>query len=156
MPYATVYDVDIDGEFAQVAVGNTVNGDLVQQQNTFVRGQPPMYLSSAEVSARVACYMPAPNHELVVKELRQNQAAGLVGPEGSGRATMAIAAMRQLQPDLPIRWFSLEDDDAERGRCRGCMRLPRLRRGLAASPGWADASRAVQSQWRIRGDLGGT
>jgi hypothetical protein len=112
MPWPTVNDVDYDGDYGLVAVGNTVNRDLVQQQNTFVRGQPPMYLSSAEVSDRVTCYVPAPNHELVVKELRQNQAAGLVGSAGSGRATTAIAAMRQLQPDLPIRWFSLEDEDS--------------------------------------------
>jgi hypothetical protein len=112
MPWATFYDVDIDGDSGQVAVGNMVSGDLVQQQTTFVRGQPPMYLSSAEVSDRVACHVPAPNHELVVKELRQNHAAGLLGSPGSGRATTAIAAMRQLRPDLPIRWFSLEDEDS--------------------------------------------
>jgi hypothetical protein len=112
MTWATFHDVDIDGDSGQVAVGNTVNGDLVQQQTTFVRGQPPMYLSSAEVSDRVACYVTAPNHELVVKELCRNRAVGLVGSPGSGRATTAIAAMRQLRPDLPIRRFSLEDEDS--------------------------------------------
>lgn len=112
MPWATIYDVDIDGDSGQVAVGNTVTGDLVQQEISFVRGQPPMYLSSVEVADRVACYVPAPNQELVVKELRQNHAAGLLGPSGSGRATTAIAAMRQLRPDLPIRWFSLEGEDS--------------------------------------------
>ena len=112
MAWPTANDVDMDGDYAQAAVGNNVTGDLVQQQNTFVRGQPPMYLSSVEVSDRVACYVPVPNHELVVRELRQNQAVGLVGSAGSGRATTAIAAMRQLQPDLTIRRFSLEDEDS--------------------------------------------
>jgi hypothetical protein len=112
MSWTTIYDVDIDGDCGQVAVGNTVSGNLVQQEIKFVRGQPPMYLSSAEVSDRVACHVPSPNHELVVKELRQNHAVGLLGSPGSGRATTAIAAMRQLRPDLPIRWFSLEDEDS--------------------------------------------
>ena len=78
-PGVTVSNVDIDGDSGQVVVGTTVNGNLVQSMTTFVRGQPPMYLSSVEVSDRLACYVPAYNHNLVVKELRLNHAIGL-GP----------------------------------------------------------------------------
>lgn len=112
MAWATINYVDMEGDSGQVAVGNLVSGDLVQQEIKFVRGQPPMYLSSAEVSARMACYVPVSSHELVVKELQKNHSVGLLGPLGSGRATTAIAAMRQLRPDLPIRRFSLDDEDS--------------------------------------------
>ena len=112
-PWVSVSNVDIDGDSGQVVVGATVNGDLVQSMTTFVRGQPPMYLSSVEVSDRLACYVPAYNHNLVVKELRLNHAIGLVGRRGSGRETAAIAAMHQLRPAIPIRRFSLEEEDTE-------------------------------------------
>ena len=98
--WVRVSDVDVGEDSGQVVVGAVVNGDLVQNMTTFVRGQPPMYLSSAEVSDRVACYVPARNHDLVVKELRLNQAIGLVGSPGSGRQTTAIAAMHQLRPAI--------------------------------------------------------
>jgi hypothetical protein len=112
-PWAAVSHVDIHGDSGQAVVGTTVNGDLIQKMTTFVRGKPPMYLSSAEVSDRVACYVPAHNHALVVAELRLNHTVGLIGPPGSGRETTAIAAMHQLRPDIPVRRFSLEDEDAQ-------------------------------------------
>ena len=112
-PWITVSDLDIDADSGQVVVGTTVNGDLVQTMTTFVRGQPPMYLSSAEVSDRLACYIPAYTHDIMVKELCLNHAIGLVGPRGSGRETAAIAAMHHLRPAIPIRRFALAEEDTE-------------------------------------------
>jgi hypothetical protein len=147
-PWVSVSNVDIDGDSGQVVVGATVNGDLVQSMTTFVRGQPPMYLSSAEMSNRLACYVPVLNHDLVVKELRLNHAIGLIGPRGSGRETAAIAAMHQLRPAIPIRRFSLEEEDTEEidaGRAcgylihaenRGLTRLDRCIEAVRASGGY--------------------
>jgi hypothetical protein len=120
--WVTVSNLDVDADSGQVVVGATVSGDLVQSMTTFVRGRPPMYLSTAELSDRLACYVPAHNHDLVAKELRLNHAVGLVGPPGSGRETTAIAAMHQVKPAIPIRRFSLEDEDPEEidaARARG-------------------------------------
>lgn len=125
-PWVTVSGIDIDGDSGQFVVGATVSGDLVQTMITFVRGQPPMYLSSAEVSDRIDCYVPARNHGVIVGELRLNRAVGLVGLPGSGRETTAIAAMHQLRPDIPIRRFSLEDEDAQEiNTARACGYLIR-------------------------------
>lgn len=112
-PWGAASSIDIDGDFAQVADGNTVDGDLVQNMTIFVRGQPAMYLGPAEVASLVACYVPARNHDLVVKLLCQNHAVVLTGSRGSGREITAIAAINQLRPGIPIRRFSLEDEDAE-------------------------------------------
>jgi len=112
-PPVTVSHIDIHGDSGQAVIGTTVNGDLIQKMTTFVRGKPPMYLSSAEVSDRVTCYVPAHNHALIIAELRLNHTVGLIGPQGSGRETTAIAAMHELRPDIPIRRFSLEDEDTQ-------------------------------------------
>jgi hypothetical protein len=112
-PWAAPSSIDIEGDYGQNAVGNQVHGDLVQSMTTFVRGHPSMYLGSAEVANRVACYVPARNHDLVVKALDVNHAIVLTGSWGSGRETTAIAAMHQLRPGIQIRRFSLEDEDAE-------------------------------------------
>jgi hypothetical protein len=131
--WVSVSNLDVDADSGQVVVGATVNGDLVQNMATFVRGRPPMYLSTAEVSDRLACYVPAHNHDLVVKEFRLNHAVGIVGPPGGGRETTAIAAMHQLRPAIPIRRFSLEDEDSEEidaARAHGYI-IHALDRGLA-------------------------
>jgi hypothetical protein len=142
--WVTVSNVDVDADSGQVVVGATVNGDLVQSMTTFVRGRPPMYLSTAEVSDRLACYMPAHNHELVAKELRLNHAVGLVGPRGSGRETTAVAAMRQLKPTIPIRRLSLEDEDSEEiDAARACgYIIHAMDRGLARLGRCIEAVRA--------------
>lgn len=147
-PWAAGSSIDIDGDFAQVAVGNTVDGDLVQNMTTFVRGRPSMYLGSAEVADRVACYVPARNHDFVVKALHVNHAVVLSGSRGSGRETTAIAAINQLRPGIPIRRFSLEDEDAEEIDARracgylirtedgGLTRLGRCAEAVRASGGY--------------------
>lgn len=114
-------DIDIDGDSAQNAVGNLVHGDVIQTMNRFVRGIPSMYLGSEEVADRVRCYVPVRNHDIIEKALNADYAIVLTGPRGCGRETTAIAAMRHLHPGIPIRRFSLEDEDAEeiyaKGRC---------------------------------------
>jgi hypothetical protein len=147
-PWAADSSVDIDGDFAQNAVGNTVSGDLVQNMTTFVRRRPAMYLGSAEVADRVACYAPARNHDIVVKALHANHAVVLTGSRGSGRETTAIAAIDQLRPNIPIRRFSLEDEDAEEIDARracgylihaedgGLARLGRCAEAVRASGGY--------------------
>lgn len=143
-PWVTVSNIDVDADSGQVVVGATVNGDLVQSMTTFVRGRPPMYLSTAEVSDRLACYVPAHNHDLVAKELRLNFAVGLVGPPGSGRETTAIAAMHQLRSAIPIRRFSLEDEDSEEiDAARACgYIIHAVDRGLARLGRCIEAVRA--------------
>lgn len=142
-PWGAVSDIDIDGDSAQVAAGNTVDGDLVQIMTKFVRGRPSMYLGVAEVANRAACYVAARNHDLVVKELRLNHAIVLTGSRGSGRETTAIAAIHQLRPDIPIRRFSLEDEDAEEidtGRACGYL-IHAADGGLARLGRCAEAAR---------------
>jgi hypothetical protein len=113
--------IEIDGPYSQNLIGTQVSGDVVQTQNTFVRGQPPMYLSTSEVAERLACYVPARNHKVIVRELESNRAVVLTGSRGSGRETTAIAAIRQLSADIQFRRFSLEDEDTEEIRLgRAC------------------------------------
>ena len=119
VPFTPPYiNAEIRGDANQNAVGNTVTGDLVQTANTYVRRTPSMYLGAGEIADRVACYAPARNHDLITKTLEVNQAIVLTGPSGSGRETTAIAAIRQLQPDISIRRFFLEDEDIEEIRVR--------------------------------------
>jgi hypothetical protein len=115
----TALDVDITGDFAQNIIGTPVNGNIVQSMTTFVRGRPSMYLGPAEIADLMACYVPARNHDLIVKELEVSNAVLLTGPRGCGRQTTAIAAIRQLRPGIPIRRFSLEDEDAEEIDAKG-------------------------------------
>jgi hypothetical protein len=110
--------IEVDAPDSQNVIGALVSGDVVQTQNTFVRGQPPMYLSTSEVAERLACYVPARNHKAIVRGLDTNRAVILTGPRGSGRETTAIAAIRQLRPDIQFRRFSLEDEDTEEIRMR--------------------------------------
>jgi hypothetical protein len=110
---------EIPGDNAQNAVANQVSGDLIQQSYRFVRGRPSMHLGLEEIEDRVRCHVAANNHDLVVNALRINRAVLLAGPLGCGRETTAIAAMTQLRPDIPIRRFSLEDEDAEEIYAKG-------------------------------------
>jgi hypothetical protein len=151
-------DVDINGDSSQNIVGTQVSGDVVQTMNKFVRGRPSMYLGSTEVADRVACYVPAHNHDLIVKALEVNRAITLSGPPGCGRETTAIAAIRQLRPGIAIRRFSLEDEDTEeidaKGPCGylvhaadgGLFRLGRCIDAVRAACGYlvviADSERA--------------
>jgi hypothetical protein len=112
-------DVGIQGDSSQNVVGATVTGTLVQTMNTFIRKTPSMYLGSAEIAERMAGYVAAGNHELIVSELGISHAVVLAGPRGSGRETTAIAAIRQLRPGVAIRRFSLEAEDSEEIRVKG-------------------------------------
>lgn len=142
-PWAAVSDVDIDGDFTQNVVGAQVDGDLVQTMITYVRGCPTMYLSSTEVTERVACYVPAHNHDLVVKALYMDHAVVLIGPRGSGRETTAIAAIRHLRPGIPIRRFSLDEEDSEEiDAKRACGYLIHAEDGLTRLGRCAEAVRA--------------
>ena len=67
-----VGDVSTYGDSSQNFVGNLVSGDVVQSMVTYVRGRSTMYLGSAEIDDRVACYVRARNHDLIVKALEVN------------------------------------------------------------------------------------
>src|SRR5262245_60601493 len=56
-------DTEIHGDQAQIAIGNQVSRDLIQQSYTFVRGHPAMYLGSDEIMDRLRCHVPASNHD---------------------------------------------------------------------------------------------
>jgi hypothetical protein len=132
----SVGDVDIEGDASQNAVGNQVNGDLVQKMTKFVRGIPSWYLSCEEITDRVASYVPALNHDLVEKALETNRALFLIGPAGCGRETTAIAAISHLRPGIPIRRFSLNLEDTEEIDVKGtCGYLVRAADGLGRL-GW--------------------
>ena len=98
MPAEQFGPVDIDGAGTQNAIGNTVGHDLVLQMTSYVRSRPAMYLGVREIDERVAAYVPARNHDLVVKTLAEDRAVALAGPDGCGREITAIAAIRQLSP----------------------------------------------------------
>ncbi|MBG6092857.1 hypothetical protein [Actinomadura viridis] len=95
------------------AFGNTVDGDLVQIQNRFVRGRPAMYLGPTEIRERIACYVPPRNHEQALKTLFTDHAVLLCGPSGCGRETTAIAALNQLHHGTTIRRFSTDEEESE-------------------------------------------
>jgi hypothetical protein len=109
----SVENVDIDGDDTMNAVGNQVSGDLVQKQIRFVRGKPSWYLGAEEITDRLASYVPTLNHDVIEKTLEANHAILLIGPAGCGRQTTAIAAIAHLRPGIRIRWFSLDQEDAE-------------------------------------------
>lgn len=116
--------VDIDGANGQNIIGSPVSGDVVYKQWNYVRGRPALYLSSDEIEARVSCYVAGGHDDVIAGQLRRRRAVGLYGPAGSGRETTAIAIMRRLCPDLPIRRFALGDEDQQEvseGKPRGYL-----------------------------------
>ncbi|QKW38920.1 hypothetical protein HUT06_36895 [Actinomadura sp. NAK00032] len=119
-----VEDVTISGDEAQIAFGNTVSRDLVMHYHQG-RGRSPMGLSESEIGQRVAGYVPAVNHDAIVAELRSARQVALAGDEGAGVTTTAIAAAREVRPDLPIRPFSSAEDDAEEDWSADCAYLVR-------------------------------
>ncbi|MFC4048949.1 hypothetical protein ACFOY4_04565 [Actinomadura syzygii] len=140
-------DLTIVGDDSQNVVGNTVSRDLVVNQLRFVRGRPSMVLSEGEIADRVAGYVRARNHDVIVDVLRRHHAIALAGPEGAGVATTGIAALRELRSGLPIHLFSAGEDDvqeisgAERGylvraadegesRLRSCLEAVRASGGF--------------------------
>lgn len=149
----SVGDVDIDGDETMNAVGNVVNGDLVQESITFVRGKPSWYLGSEEIADRVTSYVPL-NHDLIEKTLEAHHAVLLIGPAGSGRETTAIAAIRHLRPGIRIRRFSLDQEDAEEIDTNGpCGYLVRAADGGLERLGrCVDAVRAAGGYLVVIGD----
>jgi len=153
--WGTTLDVDIDGDSSQNIVGNQVSGDVIQNMNTFVRGRPSMYLGSAEIADRLKCYVPGRNHDLVVKALEVSHTVLLIGPRGCGRETTAIAAIRQLRPEILIRRFSLEDEDAEEiGAGAECGYLIHAADGLSRLGRCVDAVQATGGYLAVVADPG--
>lgn len=150
----SIGDVDIDGDHTMNAVGNLVNGDLIQKMNKFVRGTPSWYLGSKEIADRLASYVPALNHDLIEKTLETNHAVVLIGPAGSGRETTTIAAIRHLRPDIRIRRFSLDQEDTEEIDAKGpCGHLVRAADGGLGRLGrCVDAVRATSGYLVVVGD----
>lgn len=147
-------DIDISGDFSVTAIGNVVNRDLVQNLTTFVRDRPAFYLGPDEIADRVACYVPAGNHDLIEKALESHHAILLTGPRGCGRETTAIAAIRRLRAGIPIRRFSLDREDAEEIDARGaCGYLVRAADGgLDRLPRCVEAARAGGGYLVVIGD----
>ncbi len=141
-------NLSVTGDATQTVIGTEVTGNLIQQMNNFVRGRPAMYLSSEEVADRIAHYVPAGNHDLIVKALELDRAVVLTGPPGCGRETTGIAAIRQLRPDIMIRRFSLEDDDAEEISTSGNCAFV-----IHAADGLSRLARCVESIRSIDGYL---
>jgi hypothetical protein len=102
-----------------------------------------MYLGSAEIARRMAAYVTALNYDLIVKALEVDHAILLSGPAGCGREITAIAAMREFSRRMPIRRFSLEDEDtSEIAETEPCGYLVRAADGLAGLAGCAELIRA--------------
>lgn len=145
-------DISAGGDNAQNAFGNYVNRDLIQNSTTFVRGQPAMYLGSAEIADRLRCYVAAGNHDQIVKTLAAEHAVVLVGAPGCGRETTAIAAIHQLRPGIRIRKFSPEAEDAEELARKGEGYLADAMDGGERLGHCADAVRASGGFLVVRAD----
>ncbi|MFC9969715.1 hypothetical protein ACFVH6_02300 [Spirillospora sp. NPDC127200] len=125
-PHQSFQDLDFSGDGNQNVFGNYVGRDAILNMQTFVRNRPAFFLGRSEIDDRIACHVPARNHDQVVKALESDRAVLLGGPVGSGRETSAIAAMNELRPGLPIRRFSTDDEDvAEIRSGRPCGYLVR-------------------------------
>jgi hypothetical protein len=73
----TVENVEVSGAEAQAAIGNTVNGDLVQQQIRIVRGRPRMVMTEDQIVERVTGYVTAHNHDEIVETLHRFRAVAV-------------------------------------------------------------------------------
>ncbi|RFS86504.1 hypothetical protein D0T12_07970 [Actinomadura spongiicola] len=129
----TIDEVNVVGDGTQNTFGNTVSRDLIVNQLSFVRGRPSMVLSEGEIDDRVAEYVRARNHAVIVDVLARHHAIALVGPPGAGVATTAIAALRELRSGMPIRLFSTGEDDVEG--------IPGAERGYLVRAGDEDETR---------------
>ena len=116
-----VEDVEVGGDEAQVAIGNKVHGDLVQQQIKIVRAHPRMVMTEEQIRERVSGYVPAHNHDEIIETLHRHQAVAVTGPRGAGTVTTAVAALRHLRPGMPIRYFSTDKDDPEEIKVAGAQ-----------------------------------
>jgi len=138
----------------EIAIGVTAGHDFVQQANTFIRRHPAMYLGPGQIAARRTAYAPAGNHSLIVKALELDRCVVLAGPPGSGREITAMAAIRELEPKLPLRRFSLEDEEA--GEIGGIGEIAAAGPGgwlLHAGDGLAALPRCVDTVRAARGYL---
>ncbi|MEU8343832.1 hypothetical protein SAMN05443665_101191 [Actinomadura meyerae] len=117
-------DVTIIGDGTQNAIGNTVSRDLIMHFHAG-RARSTMGLSESEIADRVAGYVRAGNHDLIVDVLRRDRVVALAGDEGAGVTTTAVAAARELRPDLPVRPLSSAEDDAEEDWSVDCVYLVR-------------------------------
>jgi hypothetical protein len=153
---STFGDVDIQGDSTQNVIGTTVNGVLIQKTNTFVRRRPSMYLGSETVADLLDGYVRAGNHDLIVSALQTDHAVVLTGPRGCGRETTAIAAIRQLNPGIRLRRFSLEDEDTEEIRTEDAGHLVHAADGgLSRLESCVEAVRAAGGYLVVIADAGG-
>ena len=153
---STFGDVGIQGDSTQNVIGTTVNGVLIQKTNTFVRGRPSMYLGSETVADLLDGYVRAGNHDLIVSALQTDHAVVLTGPRGCGRETTAIAAIRQLNPGIRLRRFSLEDEDTEEIRTEDAGHLVHAADGgLSRLESCVEAVRAAGGYLVVIADAGG-
>ncbi|MFB4306117.1 hypothetical protein [Actinomadura sp. GTD37] len=140
-----INDVTISGDNAVSAFGNTVSGDLYMNIRA-ERARRVMGLAEEEIRDRVAGYVRVRNHDLIVEALRRDRVVALAGPKGAGVTTTAVAALRELRPELPIIPFSsAETRDTDWSVERGYLlraadeddesRLRSCKESVRASPG---------------------
>ncbi|WP_460304701.1 hypothetical protein [Actinocorallia aurea] len=108
-----IQDVDISGDDAVNAFGNTVGRDLVIEQIRITRARPGLVLSDDEIAARARTYVRVARHRSIIDALAEERLVALSGPAGSGLETTAIACLRELLPASRIRRFSTGQDDLE-------------------------------------------
>lgn len=151
-PFQRYDSVEVEGD-GPVAIGNIVGRDIIQKSWTFVRGRPAMYLGPAEIARRMGAYVAALNYDLIVKALEVDHAVVLSGPTGCGREITAIAAMREFGSVMPIRRFSLEDEDAaEIAEKEPCGYLVHAADGLAGLARCAEMIRARDGYLAVIGE----
>ncbi|GAA1779315.1 hypothetical protein [Actinomadura chokoriensis] len=117
-------DVAVTGDETQNAIGNTVSRDLIMHYHAG-RGRGAMNLAEGEIGDRVADYVPARNHGLIVDVLRRERVIMLAGPAGAGVTTTAIATSRDVHPGMPVRPSTIAEEDTEEDWSAGCAYLVR-------------------------------
>jgi hypothetical protein len=152
-PFQQFGTIHAEGEGAQNLIGNSAGRDIIVQSLKIVRGRPPMYLAADEIARRVTAYVAALNYELIVNALKVDHAVILSGPAGCGREITAIAAIRELSPQIPIRRFSLEDEDtSEIAGSERCGYLVHAADGLTGLARCAEVIRARDGYLVIIGE----